>query len=184
LYEFEPALVSLTDWAAIVSAVTGVSAATFILLQLRHMEQHRNMEISMKLFEWAESDRLRKAFRWVEEEFQFEDYEKYRAVEKTNLEIGDYPYEVTAFFEQVGFMVGKKFVDLDVIVDRLGNYVISSWKKLEPWVLAIRKEKGDATFGEHFQRLYIKTVEYLRKSSPCESLADFSPALRECQERQ
>jgi hypothetical protein len=157
-------LVSLTDWAAITSAVTGVSAAIFILLQLRHMEQHRNMEISMKLFEWAESDRLRKAFRWIDEEFQFEDYEKYRAQEKDNLEIGDYPYEVTAFFEQVGFMVDKKFVDLDVIVDRLGHYIISNWKKLEPWILALRKEKLDNTLGEHFQKLYIKTLEYLRKN--------------------
>jgi hypothetical protein len=162
--EFELLLVSITDWAAIISAVTGVSAAIFILLQLRHMEQHRNMEISMKLFEWAESDRLRKAFRWVEEEFQFEDYEKFKAKEKVSLEIGDYPYEVTAFFEQVGFMVDKKFVDLDVIVDRLGHYIVSNWKKLEPWILALRKEKGDSTLGEHFQKLYMKTFEYLGKN--------------------
>ena len=140
-------MVSLTDWAAVISAVTGVSAAIFILLQLRHMEQHRNMAISMKLFEWAESDVLRKAFRWVEEDFQFDDYAKYRVQEKVSVEVADYPYEVNAFFEQVGFMVAKKFVDLDVIVDRLGNYIVSDWKKLEPWILALRKEKGDAAFG-------------------------------------
>jgi hypothetical protein len=162
--EFELVLVSLTDWAAVISAVTGVSAAIFILLQLRHMEQHRNMEISMKLFEWAESDVLRTAFRWVEEDFQFDDYAKYKVQEKVSAEVADYPYEVTAFFEQVGFMVAKKFVDLDVIVDRLGNYIVSDWKKLEPWILALRKEKGDAVFGEHFQKLYMKTVEYLRKA--------------------
>jgi hypothetical protein len=161
---FDQVLVSLTDLAAIVSAVTGVSAAIFILLQLRHMEQHRNMEISMKLFEWAESDRLRKAFRWVEEEFQFEDYAKYRAEQTASIEVGEYPYEVTAFFEQVGFMVGKNFVDLDVIVDRLGNYIVSNWKKLEPWIFALRKEKGDASFGEHFQKLYARAVDYLRKN--------------------
>jgi hypothetical protein len=157
-------LVTLTDWAAIISAVTGVSAAIFILLQLRHMEQHRNLEISMKLFEWAESERLRRAFRWVEEKFQFEDYEKFKALEEDSFEVGDYPYEVTAFFEQVGFMVDKKFVDLDVIVDRLGAIIVSNWKKLEPWIYALRKEKADNAFGVHFQKLYTKTVEYLRKS--------------------
>jgi hypothetical protein len=144
--------------------MTGVSAAIFILLQLRHMEQHRNMEISMKLFEWAESDRLRKAFRWVEEDFQFDDYAKYRVQKKIHGEVAEYPYEVTAFFEQVGFMVAKKFVDLDVIVDRLGNYIVSNRKKLGPWILALRKEKSDASFGEHFQKLYAKTVKYLRKA--------------------
>jgi hypothetical protein len=157
-------MVTLTDWAAIISAITGVSAAIFILLQLRHMEQHRNLEISMKLFEWAESERLRRAFRWVEEKFQFEDYEKFKALEKDSFEVGDYAYEVTAFFEQVGFMVDKRFVDLDVIVDRLGAIIILNWKKLEPWINALRKEKDNKAFGVHFQKLYAKTVEHLEKS--------------------
>lgn len=107
----------------------------------------------MKLFEWAETERLRKAFRWVETEFQFEDFEA-----------GDYPYQVEAFFEEVGFLVNKRFVDIDVIVDRLGAYIISNWKKLEPWILAMRKERGDRTFGEHFQKLYQKTVAYMKSS--------------------
>jgi hypothetical protein len=156
-------MVTLTDWAAILSALAGVSATVFILLQLRHMEQHRDLEVSMKLFEWAESERLRKAFRWVEEEFQFENYEKYKAEEAESFEVSDYPYEVEAFFEEVGFFIVKKFVDLDIIVDRLGSYIIADWKKLEPWILALRKEKGDETFGEHFQKLYQKTVESMEE---------------------
>jgi hypothetical protein len=152
-------MVTLTDWAAILSASAGVSATVFILLQLRHMEHHRDLEVSMKLFEWAESERLHKAFRWVEEEFQFENYEKYKAEEAESFEVSDYPYEVEAYFEEVGFLVVKKFVDVNIIVDRLGSYIIADWKRLEPWILALRKEKGDETFGEHFQKLYQKTVE-------------------------
>jgi hypothetical protein len=136
-----------------------VSATVFILLQLRHMEQHRNLEVSMKLFVWAESERLRKAFRWIEEEFQFENYEKYKAEEAESFEVSDYPYEVEAYFEEVGFLVIKKFVDLNIIVDRLGSYIIADWKRLEPWIFALRKERGDETFGEHFQKLYQRTVE-------------------------
>jgi len=157
-------LVTLIEWASIATAVAGISATAFILLQLRHMEKHRNLEISMTLFEWAESDRLRKAFRWIEQEFQFEDYEKYKAQERNDIGASDYPYEVAAFFEQVGFLVDRKFVDLDVVVDRLGSYVISNWKKLEPWITALRKEKSDKTFGEHFQRLYQKTIEYTKRT--------------------
>jgi hypothetical protein len=156
-------MVTLTDWAAILSALAGVSATVFILLQLRHMEHHRDLEVSMKLFEWAESERLHKAFRWVEEEFQFENYEKYKAKEDKSFEVSDYPYVVEAFFEEVGFLVVKKFVDLDIIVDRLGSYIIADWKRLEPWILALRKEKGDETFGEHFQKLYQKTVKCMEK---------------------
>ena len=39
------------------------------------MEKHRNVDVSMKLFEWAETDRLRKAFKWLDNEFKFKNYE-------------------------------------------------------------------------------------------------------------
>ena len=157
-------MVTLIDLTAVLSALAGVAATVFILLQLRHMDRHRDLEISMKLFDWAETEGLRRAFRWVEREFQFEDFEKYKAEVEENFEIADYPYQVEAFFEEVGFLVYKKFVDIDVIVDRLGAYIISNWKKLEPWIIAMRKERDDKTFGEHFQRLYSKTIEYMKRS--------------------
>jgi hypothetical protein len=156
-------MVTLTEWTAVLSALAGVSATVFILLQLRHMDRHRDLEISMKLFDWAETEGLRKAFRWVETEFQFEDFERYKAEVEKNFEASDYPYRVEAFFEEVGFLVNKKFVDIDVIVDRLGGYIVSNWKKLEPWILVMRKERDDKTFGEHFQKLYEKTVAYMKR---------------------
>ena len=58
-------LVSIVEFTAIVSAVAGLLLAVFAVVQLRHIEKHRNVDISMKLFEWAENDRLRRAFRWV-----------------------------------------------------------------------------------------------------------------------
>jgi hypothetical protein len=155
---------TLIEWTAILSAMAGLSATVFILLQLRHMDKHRDLEISLKLFDWAESDRLHKAFRWVEDRFQFEDFEKYVAQVANDYEAGDYPYEVVAFFEEVGFLIDKKFIDIDVIADRLGTHVVSNWKKLEPWIIALRKEKGDKSFGEHFQRLYERAIAYIQKT--------------------
>ena len=157
-------MITLIEWTAVASSAAGILAALFIVLQLRHMDKHRNLEISMKLFEWAETDRLRKALRWVETEFQFKDYEKYKEQFEKNSDASDYPYQVEAFFEEVGFLVNKGFVDIDVIVDRLGAYIVSNWKKLEPWILAMRKERSDDTFGEHFQRLYQKTITYIGKA--------------------
>jgi hypothetical protein len=157
-------MVTLIEWTAIASAVAGISATVFILLQLRHMDKHRDLEISIKLFEWAETERLRKAFKWIEKNFQFEDYEKYKTEAERDLEISDFPYQVEAFFEEVGFLVDKKFVDIDMIVDRLGSHIVFNWKKLEPWILSMRKEKGGKTFGEHFQKLYQKTLAFMKKN--------------------
>ena len=157
-------MVSIMEDTAVISALAAILLIVFAVVQLRHMEKHRNVDISMKLFEWAESDRLRKAFRWVEEEFTYDDYEKYTSDVENNFEVSDYPYQVEAFFEEVGFLINKKFVDIDVIVDRLGAYVVSNWKKLEPWILTMRKERGDKSFGEHFEKLYEKTVAYMKRN--------------------
>jgi hypothetical protein len=137
----------------------------FFMFELRHMNKHRDLEITMKLFEWAETDRLRRAFRWVEKEFKFETFEKYAADVAAKFEVSDYTYQVEAYFEEVGFLVNKKFVDIDVIVDRLGGHVISNWRKLEPWILTMRKERTDETFGEHFELLYKKTIAYMKKNN-------------------
>src|SRR5512141_1458233 len=98
---------SITDWAAVFTAIASALAALFFLFELRHMNKHRDLEITMKLFEWAETDRLRKAFRWVEKEFEFESLEKYKVDVADNFEVSDYPYQVEAYFEEVGFLVNK-----------------------------------------------------------------------------
>jgi hypothetical protein len=155
-------MLTVTEFAAIFTALASTFAAVLILFELRHMGKHRDLEISMKLFEWAEWESLQKAFRGVEKEFQFENIEKYKSEVAEKFEVSDYPYRVEAYFEEVGFLVNK-FVEIDVIVDRLGAYIISNWTKLEPWILAMRKERADETFGEHFELLHQKTVAYMKK---------------------
>jgi hypothetical protein len=157
-------MITLLDGAALLSALAGITAAIFVIIELRHMDKHKDLEISMKLFEWAETEKLRKAFRWIERDFQFESLEKYKAEVEENFEVSDYPYRIEAFFEEVGFLVDKKLVDLDVIVDRLGSHIISNWMKLQPWIIAIRKERTDKTFGEHFEQLFKKTRAYMQKN--------------------
>jgi hypothetical protein len=154
---------SLVEETAVVSAISAIILAVFAVIQLQHMEKHRNVDVSMRLFEWAETERLRKAFRWIDQKFQFTTNEDYQAWEAKNPEASEYPFEVAAFYEQVGFLIEKKFVDIDVIVDRLGHSIISHWQKLEPWILALREKQGDSEFGAHFQGLHERTAKYLKK---------------------
>lgn len=52
-------MVSIIEFSAIISAVAAILLAVFAVIQLMHIEKHKNVEISMRLFEWAEGDRLR-----------------------------------------------------------------------------------------------------------------------------
>jgi len=152
-------MTTLIEWSSVLTSLAGVLAAILVLLELRRMDKHKDLEITMKLFEWAETDRLRKALKWVENEFRFEDYKSKKAALENDSEVSDYLFQVEAFFEEVGFMVNKNFVDIDVITDRLGAFIISDWKKLEPWILDMRKERSDKTFANIFKN-------YIRKQPP------------------
>jgi hypothetical protein len=61
-------------------------------------------------------------------------------------------------------LIDRKYVDFDVISDRLGSYIVSNWKKREPWIIASRKEKSDRFFGELFERLYEKPIANVRET--------------------
>ena len=156
-------MVTIFEGTAIISASSAIFVSIFAVIQLRHMEKHRNVDISMKLFEWAESDRLRKAFRWLDKEYAFRNYAEYKILEQKDIEAAEYPLEVVTFFEQVGFLVERKFVDLDVVADRLGYFLLRDWQKLKPWIEGMRKEKRDPTYGEHFQELHAQTERYFQK---------------------
>jgi hypothetical protein len=159
-------LVTLVEDVAIISAVAGILLAFFTAMQLRHFEKHRNVDISMKLFEWAETDQLRKAFKYMDKKYQFTNYTEHKKLEETDFEPSEYPVEVMEFFEQVGFLITKKFVDLDVVADRLGHYIILNWQRLQPWIEGVRKETNDSSYGEHFEHLFNLTVNYQNKHKP------------------
>jgi len=47
---------SLVEETAVVSAISAILLAVFAVIQLKHMEKHRNVDVSMRLFEWAETE--------------------------------------------------------------------------------------------------------------------------------
>ena len=46
-------MVTILEETAVISAVSAIVLAIFAVIQLRHMEKHRNVDVTMKLFEWA-----------------------------------------------------------------------------------------------------------------------------------
>jgi hypothetical protein len=122
--------------------------ALFILYQIRHMTKSRNVEVTMRMFEWAESNRMREAMRWVNSAF---DYSAYR--NQPEAERSDFPGLLIAFFEQAGIMIEKRFVNEDVVLDNIGLDAVRVWAKLKPLVEQTRQDLGDTRYGEHFEFL-------------------------------
>lgn len=129
--------------------------ALFILYQIRHMAVTRNVEVTMRMFEWGESNRMREALRWVNSTF---DYAVYR--NQPEAERSDFPGLLIAFFEQAGIMIQKRFVNEDVVLDNLGLDALRVWARLKPLVEQTRLDLGDVRYGEHFEFLCGRAQAY------------------------
>lgn len=154
---------TIGSFAALVSMVAFVVTAMFVLFQVRHMRMARNVDISMKLFEWLENEHVRRAMKWVRSQFRFKSLGDHEAYLAKNPDAEDNPMVVIGFFEQVGLLVQKKFVDVDVVMDHLGLQITTMWEKLKPLVSALRESHDDARIGEHFEFLYHQALDYEHK---------------------
>ena len=141
--------------ATIGSMLAFWATALVILYQIRHMQTARNVEVTMRMFEWAESNRMREAIRWVVTQFEIESY-----VHQPEGERSDYPGLVIAFFEQAGIMVQNRLINEDVVVDNLAASAIRTWERLKPWIEHERRQHQDERFGEHFEFLYRRSLVY------------------------
>jgi hypothetical protein len=141
--------------ATIGSMLAFWSTALVILYQIRHMQADRNVEVTMRMFEWAESNRMREAIRWVVTEFDLRTW-----LEQPESERSDFPGLVIAFFEQAGVMIQKRLINEDVVIDNLAASAIRTWERLKPWVELERRQHQDERFGEHFEFLYNRAQAY------------------------
>lgn len=148
----------MIDWmllASIGSMLAFWATALFILYQIRHMQAARNLEVTMRIFEWSESSRMCDAMRWVTTQF---DVERYLA--QPEPERSEYPELIVAFFEQAGIMIQKRLIDEDVVIDHLAASVLKAWPRLAPWIAWQRRQSGDERIGEHFELLHDRALAY------------------------
>ena len=146
------------DWMLIATVSSMIAywiTALFLLYQTRHMRTDRNVEVTMRMFEWSESNRMREAIRWVTTKFSLETHLKQPEDERS-----EFPGIVVAFFEQAGIMVEKRLVNEDVVIDHLSVNAIRAWRCLEPLVKFQREHLDDDRFGEHFEFLFRRAEAY------------------------
>jgi hypothetical protein len=144
--------------ATVSSMVAFWVTALFILYQIRHMQVARNVEVTMRMFEWAESSRMREAMRWVATKFDAQSYLSQPAEERS-----DAPGVLIAFFEQAGIMLQKRFVNEDVVLDHLALHVVANWDRLKPLIEHERRQIGDERVGEHFEYLFRRATAHEAK---------------------
>ena len=133
---------------SIVIASAGVfAAAIYYILQLRHQTKMRQTDLLVRLFstlankDWLESwEKVRDR-----EVLDYNDYKaKYAFVELN---------EVFLFYEQLGRLLQKRLIDIDLLPLYPGQIKIT-WEKMKPVVEGGRKRYNEPKFGYWSEYLY------------------------------
>ncbi len=140
---------------SIVIASTGVLAGViYYILEIRHQSRLRQTESVIKLSPWFNMNarEVQEAISQVCS-IEYKNYDDYlkrysEKPEHTMLKIlGNY-------FEGMGILVYRKLVKADIVYDFWGDIILSSWEKVEPLLVDMRKESGNLKMFEFWEYLH------------------------------
>jgi hypothetical protein len=144
-------------------------------LTLKAQEQAletRQAQLFMNIYTQVYSLEFWNHFREVREEWEWEDYDdwydKYESVpEKQNIFNA-----VGSYFEGMGVLVKRNFIDVTFVDDLLSGPLMSLWQKFEPIILEERRRKNVPTIWEWFGYLYDRVKEVSEKEHGPEHVVD------------
>lgn len=78
----------------------------------------------------------------------------------------DLVYVVLTTFENIGILVYRREVELDLVDDYLSGFIVITWRKIRPLVLAVRREQARDTFAEWVEWLHDRLAEREKEAPP------------------
>ncbi len=160
-------------------------AAIYYALTIRNTQ--RNQELALKAQEQALETRQAQLFMQIynrtnEVEF-WKNYEEILQWDWESLEEYYEKYEsrpemkakwvaVGQFYEGIGVMVKRKFIDITVVDDLMSGPLMSLWQKFEPTILEKRRRRDMPTLWEWFGYLYEEVRKVSEKEHGAEHVVD------------
>jgi hypothetical protein len=146
---------------ATTSVVIGV---VYYVLQLRHQDRVRHLDLFMRLYSTWGSEDFNKAHRRFLA-LKVEDYDgfvkKYGPVASEEAEPSQIWTDIDRigwFFNMMGFLVKEKIVNIKLVDELLGYWVIRAWETVcKPIIYGARKQYNIPESYQWFEYLYNET---------------------------
>ncbi len=134
--------------------------ATMTTEQLKQNNEIADMDLIMRLYEFANSTEVQSAWLNVLNSHvsSYVEFEKLPKPEQVSF------YQVAALFESLGVLVDRGIVKLDVVEDMFLTEV--AWKAMQPFLSGIRQKYGEEENYVFFERLYKKLTERHKNERP------------------
>ncbi len=145
----------LATISAIIAAISVIVGVVLAVFELRNIARTRQMQLIMgiyTLFATQEFQIAMEKFRTIE----FKEYEEY-VKEHGLLEL----MQVASLFEGLGFLLHRKFLDVDLVLELMSESTKMAWEKAKPLVEDARKRIVCRKSGEYVP--VFRWWEYLYK---------------------
>ena len=147
----------------VVSTVAIIVGVVFGLTQLRHYHLSRMRDSALFLLNSYQTGEFSQGI-WTALSIP-DGLTKKEIEERVGDDIG-VVHLVMSTWESIGILVFHKEVTMDMVEDAYGDPIILSWRKLEPYVSAMREEHQRETIYEWFQWLAERMRDREESRSP------------------
>jgi hypothetical protein len=139
---------SVATASVMIAAASVIAASIFYSFQIRNQTRVRRADLVMRLYATFDSLEFQEAFHRV----YWSDFQDYDSLIEIlgGRHVGTYLF---TFYDQVGVLLRRGLIDLDLVEALLGNSARQLWQKVTPVVNEARLRSDDARLYEHFEYL-------------------------------
>ncbi len=138
----------LLDLVQLFGTLGVLAGAIFVALQLKQNNKQSNMDMIMRLYEFANSSEVQSAWLTVlnSKITSFQDFEKLSAQNQVSF------YQIAALFESLGVLMERRAVTPEIIDDMFLTGL--AWRAMKPFVMGMREKFGADDNYFFFEKLY------------------------------
>jgi hypothetical protein len=145
-----PDLNTIANLAEILGGVAIITGGVFAVVQLREFREQRRQDAAVQLLRSFSEPAHANAVSLIQELPDGASAELLRSKGR------DYERAATMLavtYETIGLLVFRDMASFALVQELSGGLTVVMWRKLEPWVKAVRQEQGHRSFAEWFQWL-------------------------------
>src|ERR1039457_73712 len=147
--------------APIVSAFVALAGVVFISYQIVLVRRSHQTSTFLKILDMARDKNFAEAVNWVKYKMDTSiNYDTARANDQAWSNIS----QVIHFFESLGILVQRNFINRDLVFDQMGTWIAGTWSKVKPLIVVHRATKGYPEYAENFEILVEKFDEWAKKN--------------------
>ncbi len=150
-------MLDIQEIGVIVTTFSVGIAAIYYIISVRNGNRTREAQLLMQVYSSYTTEEFHNDFTKIRM-WSYRDYDEFLQKYGDSDSIA-FMNHVASYFEGVGTLVYRGFLNPKLVDDLMSNYVFILWEKLGPFVLEARKRRNQPEIYDKTEYLYFKLME-------------------------